>query len=132
MNVPIAYQPTAKRFMRLSADLSQQEKDLQSGTCAEHDHYHRPCTRRKLRMATLMSLGLMVLGICTLILFSYLDAAGNEFGDSMLLWKRALGTTNTGDNQTPFVRNKCEWIKESAGIILIVLQCGLLYWFLAC
>jgi len=107
MNVPIAYQPTAKSFMRLPADPSQQEKALQTGTCAEHDHYRRPCTRRKLKMATLMSLGLTALCICALIFFSYLDAAGNEFGDSMLLWKRALGTTNTGDNQTPFVRNKC-------------------------
>jgi hypothetical protein len=111
MNVPIAYQPTAKSFMRLSADPSLQEKALQTSKCAEHDHYHRPCTRRKLRMATLMSLGLAALGISVFIIFSYLDATGGEFGGSMLFWKRALGH-DTGDNQTPFVRNKCEQMEN--------------------
>jgi hypothetical protein len=111
MNVPIAYQPTAKSCMRLSADPSLQEKALQTGTCAEHDHPHRPCRTTRLRKLRLATMALAALGISVFIIFSYLDATGGEFGGSMLFWKRALGNNDTGDNQTPFVRNKRERIK---------------------
>lgn len=114
MNIPISYQPTAKSRMFLSGDPSQNEKSPQTTGCGDHDgHSHQhECTRRKLRIASIMSLVLAALGVLTFIFLCYLDVAGDEIGGSMSFLKRAIGSGNsnngtTGD-ETPFVRNKCE------------------------
>ncbi|KIM30620.1 hypothetical protein M408DRAFT_288517 [Serendipita vermifera MAFF 305830] len=116
---PIACQPAARCSMLLSGDgLQADEKATQRGYCKNHDqHSHKSaCARRKIRMATIISLVLAAIGVGTFILLCYLDVTGEDYGGMISFWKRAVGTGNTtstaGDG--PFVRNKL-WI-----IVLVV------------